>query len=292
MALPRRRGPRAVRSSVTTRSNSSSLKRRISASFDFRWGRSGRRSPAISKSRRQITGRRGRHDSRARLPAWLSEARSPTRRTSGSPCRSTARTPDSCGCVSKPHTRPRRGGSRNFASADREADSRMVKRHPFLIAFLCYSALAAVITFPLVLHLNTKVPADLGDPLLSTSILWWNAHVMPLTERWWNGFAFFPASGMIAFSDHRLGESLLASPIQWIGFSPVVAYNLTLLATFPLSALAAHWLGFTLTRRHDAAVLCGLAFGFSPYRMAHLEHLELLASFALPAALTTLHLFL
>jgi len=159
-------------------------------------------------------------------------------------------------------------------------------------AAAAYCALTVAITWPLVLRLSSTVPHDLGDPLLSTSILWWNAHVMPLTERWWNGFAFFPARGMIAFSDHRLGESLLASPIQWIGFSPVVAYNVTLLATFPLSALAAHWLGYTLTRRHDAAVLCGLGFGFNPYRMAHLEHLELLASFALPAALTTLHLFL
>jgi hypothetical protein len=128
--------------------------------------------------------------------------------------------------------------------------------------------------------------------LLSTAILWWNAHVLPLTERWWNGFAFAPATGMLAFSDHRLGLSLFASPLQWLGCSPVTAYNLVFLATFPLCALAAHALAFTLTKRHDAALIAGLAYGFNPYRMAHLSHLELLAAYGMPAGLAALHLFL
>ncbi len=163
---------------------------------------------------------------------------------------------------------------------------------PFAIAALLYSALAVAVTFPLIVHLASVVPSDLGDPLLSTSILWWNAHVLPLTERWWNGFAFAPARGMLAFSDHRLGLSLMATPLQWLGASPLTAYNVVFLATFPLSALGAHVLGYTLTRRHDAAAICGLSYGFSPFRVAHLPHLELLAAFAMPAALAALHEFL
>jgi hypothetical protein len=160
-----------------------------------------------------------------------------------------------------------------------------------VVALAAYSILAVALTFPLVLHLSSVVPHDLGDPLVSTSILWWNAHVVPLTARWWNGFAFYPSPGMMAFSDHRLGESLIASPLQWLGAGPVVAYNLTLLITFPLCALSAHWLGFTLTRRHDAATIAGLVYGFSPYRIAHLEHLELLAAFGMAATLVALHQF-
>lgn len=154
-----------------------------------------------------------------------------------------------------------------------------------------YAALSVALTWPLAARITAVLPHDLGDPLLSTTTLWWNAHVMPLTARWWDGFAFFPASGTIALSDHRLGESLLATPLQWAGASAVTAYNLTLLATFPLCALAAYWLAYTLTERHDAAFLCGLAYGFNPYRMAHLEHLELLAAFGIPAPLAALHLY-
>lgn len=158
-------------------------------------------------------------------------------------------------------------------------------------AFAVYSALAGVITFPLVLNLSSRLPKDLGDPLLVASILWWNANVMPLTQEWWNGFGFFPAAGMMAFSDHFLGASLMASPLQWLGSSPIAAYNLTFLASFSLCAIAAHALALTLTGRHDAAFVCGLAYGFNPYRVAHVEHLELLLAFGMPAALAALHLY-
>jgi hypothetical protein len=165
------------------------------------------------------------------------------------------------------------------------------KRLIYASAFVVYATLSCVVTYPLVFHLSSAVPHDLGDPILSTAILWWNAHVLPFTERWWNGFAFYPAPGFLALSDPRVGESLLATPLQWLGCSPVAAYNLTLLATFPLSALAAHWLGFVLTNRHDAAAIGGLTYGFCPYRVAHLPHLELLAAFGMPAALAALHLY-
>jgi hypothetical protein len=166
----------------------------------------------------------------------------------------------------------------------------VLSRCPFASWFIVYTALGVAVTYPLLLHLGTTIAGDLGDPLFITSVLWWNAHVVPLTARWWNGFAFFPVTGMLAFSDHLLGESLIATPLQWLGCSPATAYNLLLLATFPLCAIAAHALGFVLTRRHDAAALCGLAYGFNPYRIAHISHVQLLAAFGMPAALAALHL--
>lgn len=94
---------------------------------------------------------------------------------------------------------------------------------------------------------------------------------------------------MMAFSEHFLGASLIASPLQWIGFNPITAYNLTFLASFPLCGVAAYALSFTLTRRQDAAFVCGLAYAFNPYRVAHVQHLELLLGFGMPAALAALH---
>src|SRR5262249_22589132 len=130
---------------------------------------------------------------------------------------------------------------------------------------------------------------DVGDPLLSTALLWWNAHTPPLTARWWDGPFLWPAHGVVAFSDHRLGESLIASPLMWAGLSPLTSHNITLLLTFPLCAIAAHWFAHVLTNRHDASVCCGLAYGFYPFRVAHVPHLELLASFGMPVALGALH---
>ncbi len=160
-----------------------------------------------------------------------------------------------------------------------------------LIAFAGYSALALIMTWPLVLHLTSALPHDAEDPLLSTTILWWNAHVLPLTRRWMDGFFFYPVGGTLALSDHRLGFVPIASPLLWLGLAPVTTHNVVLLATYPLCAMAAHRLAFTLTRRHNAAIVCALAFGFNPYRVEHIPHLELLAAFGMPAALWALHLF-
>jgi hypothetical protein len=160
------------------------------------------------------------------------------------------------------------------------------------LIFFGYTLLALIVTHPLIWHLSTHVPHDVGDPLLSTYILWWNAHHVPLTAEWWNAPFCWPATGTLALSDHRLGESLIASPLQWMGLGPLTAYNITLILMFPLCATAAHWFAYTLTRRHDAAVIAGLAYGFNPYRFGHTEHVELLASFGLPVALGALHHYL
>ena len=161
-----------------------------------------------------------------------------------------------------------------------------------MIAFAAYTLVTIAVTWPVTRHLTSHVPHDLGDPLLSTVILWWNAHHLPFATKFWDGSFYWPATGTLTFSDHRLGVSLLAAPLQWIGTSPLTAYNITLLATFPLCALGAHWLAYVLTGRHDAAAVAGLAYGFSPYRFAHIEHLELLAAFGMPAALAALFLYL
>ncbi len=170
------------------------------------------------------------------------------------------------------------------------ARSSVLRTHRlFILAFAGYCCLTLVLLHSVVTNLATGVPHDIGDPLLTTTLLWWNTHTVPLSARWWDAPFFWPARGAIAFSDHRLGESLLAAPMIWTGLSPIVAYNVTLLLTFPLSAIAAHWLAYVLTRRHDASACCGLAYGFYPFRVAHVPHLELLASFGMPAALAALH---
>jgi len=162
-------------------------------------------------------------------------------------------------------------------------------KRAFLIALAGYSALTLLMTWPLILHLTSALPHDAEDPLLSATILWWNARVLPLSQRWVDGFFFYPVGGALTLSDHRLGLSPIASPLLWLRLDPITVYNLTFLATYPLCAIAAHGLAFALTKRHDASIVCALAYAFNPFRVEHLPHLELLAAFGMPAALWTLH---
>ncbi len=170
--------------------------------------------------------------------------------------------------------------------------SRVVRTGPWMIASAGYLALTCILLWPLPLHLSSVIPDGVGDNVLNTWILWWNAHTVPLTTRWWNAPIFWPATGALAFSEHLLGVSVLTSPMQWAGAGPLTTYNVALLLTFPLSAIAAHALVFDITKRHDAALVGGLVFGFNPYRVYHLGHLQMLWCFWMPLALLGLHLYL
>ena len=140
--------------------------------------------------------------------------------------------------------------------------------------------------------MGSVLPNDAGDPALNTWILWWNTQTMPFSTAWWNAPAFYPAPGVLSFSENLLGLSLISTPLHWLGAGPQAAYNVVFLLTFPLSALGAYLLGYELTKRHDAAFIAGLLFGFAPYRIAHLPQIQSLASFPMPFALLGLHRYL
>jgi hypothetical protein len=160
---------------------------------------------------------------------------------------------------------------------------------PFAAAF--YVVLAIAITWPLVLHPGSVVPNDLGDPLLNIWLMAWNARVTPLTAAWWNTPQFFPVEGTMAFSEHLLGLSVITTPVILVSGNPLLAYNAAFFLSFVLSALSAYFLAYTVCRRHDCAFVAGLAFGFAPYRMAQLAHVQVLSAYWMPLTLAALHLY-
>jgi hypothetical protein len=141
----------------------------------------------------------------------------------------------------------------------------------------------------LLLRVASAIPSDLGDPLLNMWILWWNAWTVPFTAEYWNAPAFAPAPYTLALSETLLGLTWLTTPLQWAGASPVVAYNVLVLATPVLNGLSMYWLCRTLTDRRDAAVIGGLAYAFAPYHASQLAHVQTQAMFWMPVALVGLH---
>ncbi len=161
-------------------------------------------------------------------------------------------------------------------------------------AVLCvYLAVAAVYMYPSFSTSHDRIANDPYDPILNTSILWWNATTVPFTEAWWSPPHFYPSKDVAAFTENLVGISVFATPIFWLtGGNALAAYNLSFFLSWPLSAFTAYLLAFVLTRRHDAAFLAGLSYGFTPYRTAELGHLQMLSSFWIPLCLVALHRFL
>lgn len=155
-----------------------------------------------------------------------------------------------------------------------------------------YACLTIAYCWPLLLSFASALPNDTGDPGLLTYLLWWNARAVPYTERWWNVPMFYPQPGVLAFSDTLLGMTPFSSPLIWAGVPPVAAFNTLFVASVFTAALSAHGLARHLTGRHDAAILAGLAFGFSPYRASQMPHLQLLITCWMPLGLLALHRYL
>jgi hypothetical protein len=159
------------------------------------------------------------------------------------------------------------------------------------LAAAAYTALSLAYTWPLALHMSSAVAQDRGDPLLVAWVLWCSTKAVPLTAAWWNAPAFYPSAGVLAFSEHFLGLAPIAAPIILLSHNPLLAYNVAFGASYVLTGTAGYVLGFVLTGRRDAAFVAGTAFAFAPYRLAHLQHLQLLSSYWMPLSLAALHLY-
>ena len=159
-------------------------------------------------------------------------------------------------------------------------------------ALAAYLLIAAIYTWPLLPLGSTRIAHSPYDPILNTSILWWTATNTPFTERWWSPPYYHPAHGVTTFSENLLGVSVFATPIYWLTRNPLTAYNVSLYLAWPLSAFGVFLIVELLTGRRDAAFLGGLAFGFTPYRIAELGHIQMVSSYWLPIAILGLHRYL
>ncbi len=162
-----------------------------------------------------------------------------------------------------------------------------------LTVFVVYTFLTLVLTYPVVFNLTTAVPNDIGDPLLNTWILAWVSHAW-LTDplNLFNANIFYPLPNTLAYSEHLVSTAMLVFPLQLFFGEPILAYNVSLLATFPLAAFGMYLLVLHWTRHRQAAFVAGVIFAFNPYRFATIAHLQLLTFQWLPYIVLFLDLLL
>jgi hypothetical protein len=157
-----------------------------------------------------------------------------------------------------------------------------------VLAGLLAVALAA--TYPLITHLATHLPNDPGDPVLNAWILAWDATAIADTgARLWDAPSFFPYLHTLAYSDHLLGVALFTAPLEWLTGNPVLVYNIAFIASFANAGAGMYLLARTLTGRRDAACVAALIFAFTPFRVAHIAHLQWLMTGWLPLSMWALH---
>jgi len=163
-------------------------------------------------------------------------------------------------------------------------------------AAVVYTGLTIAWTWPLATAMPRSLPWDMGDPVLNTWILRWTCeHLTALAaghwsawHEWWNPTFFHPAPLALAYSEHLVAQALLVLPVHLTTDNAILCYNVSLLSTYVLSALGAFLLARDLTGNTAAALLAGVLFGFTPYRIAQLSHLQVLSAQWMPFALYAL----
>ncbi|MGE0703889.1 MAG: discoidin domain-containing protein [Vicinamibacterales bacterium] len=153
-----------------------------------------------------------------------------------------------------------------------------------------FTLLAIVLTYPLILHIGTALPSDLGDPLLNAWILAWGAdRILHGFNDLWQAPNFFPYANTLAYSEHLLGVTVIVAPVYWLSGNPLLTYNVAFLLSYVLAGSGMYLLVRSLTGRPAAGVVAGMAFAFCPYRAAQMPHLQSLITGWMPIALWGLH---
>jgi hypothetical protein len=164
---------------------------------------------------------------------------------------------------------------------------------------LGFTVLALVYTWPLPLGLTRDVPGDLGDSLLNMWILAWGTEQVPrlLTGQitwaaFWNANIFHPEPHALALSEHLFAQALQIAPLYAVTGNVILGYNVLFIGTFALSAIGAYLLGRDLTGDWRAGLIAGLVFGFLPYRISQIPHLQVMSSQWMPFALWGVHRYI
>jgi hypothetical protein len=167
----------------------------------------------------------------------------------------------------------------------RWASSRTISGAEVVAVCAAGVALALIATWPLVLHLGSRISPDLGDPIRTAWQIAWIGHGLvndPL--HLFDSNAFHPQHLSLAFSDSLLGYG----PAGLFGSGTVAAlvrYNLVFLFIWSLCFVGAYLLARELGVRRIGAAVAGVAFAYAPYRATEAGHFQVISSGGIPLAI-------
>lgn len=158
-------------------------------------------------------------------------------------------------------------------------------RAEILWVVLAAVALAVLTSWPLVLHMGSRIAPDNGDPVRTAWQIAWVGHAIlhdPL--HLFDANAFYPHPLSLAFSDSLLGYG----PAAFFGSGTVAAlvrYNLLFLFAWSLCFLGAYLLAREFGLRKLGAAAAAAAFAYAPYRVTEAGHLHVISSGGIALAL-------
>jgi hypothetical protein len=152
---------------------------------------------------------------------------------------------------------------------------RRVGSRPRLAAAVLFLALAVAHTWPLAAAPGYWSRNDNGDTLLNEWALAWVARTLPTHPLdLYDANIFYPEKRTLAYSEHLVVQGALVIPVFLLGGSPVLAFNLALIAGFALTGWAFCLLLHRWTGSWAAGVVAGSLVAFNANVLMRLPHLQ------------------
>jgi hypothetical protein len=144
-----------------------------------------------------------------------------------------------------------------------------------LAALMVFTVLAIVHTWPLARNPAHLSRNDTGDTLLNTWAIAWVAHQLPRDPaHLFDANIFYPSRLTLGYSEAMVVQGVLAMPILAAGGSPVLAYNLVLMAGLALTGWAFCLLVWRWTGSWAAGYVSGSLAAFNAHVLVRLPHLQ------------------
>jgi hypothetical protein len=161
--------------------------------------------------------------------------------------------------------------------------------HPRAATLALFALLAIVHTWPLASDPAGLTRHDNRDMMLNEWIVAWVAHQVPTAPLdLFDANIFHPEQRTLAYSETMLVQSAMGAPLLWLGASPVLTYNLLLLAGLTLSGWAMCLVVRGWTGDWAAGLVSGIVFAFSAHVLTRIPHLQTQHVEFLPLALAAL----
>lgn len=152
------------------------------------------------------------------------------------------------------------------------------------LVLIAYALLALALMYPVPLNPRTTIPGPVyGDNVQFVYIVGWMSQALYMGESpFVDPRLNYPADLELAVTDIPYLAILLTAPVGWLT-GPIFHYNLLIwLFTWLSSYVVYLWL-LSVTRSQMGAVVGGLAFLLTPYRVIHIYgHLPYVATWSMP----------
>lgn len=156
------------------------------------------------------------------------------------------------------------------------------RRWLFVLAAALYTAYGLFYLRPVWQVWQDRIAPNTADPLFNLWVLKWGVHqIRSGLPDLWNANIFHPTPGTLALSDHLIGPALQIALFD----NAIAGYNFLFFTSFVLTGLAVCWVVRRSGASWIAAVLAGAMYAFSPFRLTHLNHIQILLAQWVPLTL-------